>query len=115
MGRRLRAWGNQDLKDQPLNQIIGALGIALRRLPNPPKAWKSVPQLLAAKAEEADARITRTQNLLDSQTGLSDDSTWYSRRPIGAGSFGVAALFEKIDDNGHVVDVRDRLKNIGFY
>ena len=106
MGRRLQAWGNQDLRDQHLNQIIGPLKAALRRLPNPPQAWKSLPQLLAASLEDAKARIVRTQGLLDSQTGLPDDS-WYSRRPIGAGSYGVAALFEKVDYNGQVVDVRD--------
>jgi hypothetical protein len=106
MGRRLRAWGNQDLRDQILNQIIGPLRTALRRLPNPPQAWKSIPRLLGANQEDADAKIARTQGLLDLQTGLSDDS-WYSRRPIGAGSYGVAALFEKIGNNGQVVDVRD--------
>ena len=106
MGRRLQAWGNQDLRDQRLNQIIGPLKATLRRLRNPPQAWKSIPQLLAASLEDANARIARTQDLLDSQTGLPDDS-WYSRRPIGAGSYGVAALFEKVGHNGQVVDVRD--------
>jgi hypothetical protein len=109
MGRRLQAWGNQDLKDERSHNLHGPLENASRRHPNPPQAWKSVPNLLGKTLDDAVAKISRVQNLLYSETGLEDDETWYARRPIGAGAYGVAALFEKLDNNGQVLDVRDRL------
>jgi hypothetical protein len=109
MGRRLQAWGNPDLKDIGSNNLRGPLGNASRRLAKPPKTWKSIPDLLGGTLDDAIAKIARVRALLDSETGLPDDGSWYSRRPIGAGGFGVAALFEKVDNDGQVVDVRDRL------
>ena len=106
MGRRLQAWGNQDLQSNSY-VIAGPLGIALHRLTNPPNAWKSVPELLSQTDDAAAAKIERVQHLLDTKTGLPDDEQWHSRRPVGAGGYGVAALFEKVDENGQVVDVRD--------
>jgi hypothetical protein len=107
MGRRLRAWGNPDLKNISSFVLYSALGNASPKLPNPPKAWKSIPELLGGTYDDAIAKISRVQDLLDSKTGLPDDDSWYSRRPIGAGGFGVAALFEKVGDNGQLVDVRN--------
>jgi hypothetical protein len=109
MGRRLQAWGNPDLKDTGSNNLRGPLGKASRGLANPPKAWRSIPGLLGGTLDDAIAKIARVKGLLDSNTGLPDDDKWFSRRPIGAGGFGVAALFEKVGNDGQVVDVRDRL------
>ena len=49
-----------------------------------------------------------------SRIGTPDDRQWYSRRPLGAGGFGVAALFEKMDEKGDVVDVSNSLLSRAF-
>lgn len=39
-----------------------------------------------------------------SEAGLQGN--WVGKRPLGQGGFGLAGLWEKIDGEGHVVDVR---------
>lgn len=42
-----------------------------------------------------------------SQAGINDgDLAWVGKRPLGQGGFGLAGLWEKIDSEGNVVDVR---------
>lgn len=42
-----------------------------------------------------------------SEAGISEPPfVWVGKRPLGKGAFGVAGLWEKIDPEGNVVDVR---------
>ena len=42
-----------------------------------------------------------------SEAGISEPPfVWLGKRPLGKGSFGLAGLWEKIDGDGNVVDVR---------
>ena len=108
MGRRLQAWGNPDLSNPKANALIAPLGYAyIQKLA---RAWKTLPSLIGgASPDENASRVSHLQDLLISRIGTPDDRQWYSRRPLGAGGFGVAALFEKMDENGDVVDVSSLL------
>lgn len=41
---------------------------------------------------------------ISSQSGFGDDS-WVGRQPLGAGSFGIAGLWERVTVSGRVIDV----------
>ena len=49
---------------------------------------------MIATSERIAAGIVRVETALNPNTGLLDDKRWFSRRPVGVGGFGVAALFE---------------------
>jgi hypothetical protein len=107
MGWRLATWGRQNLEDISEYIIYGPLGRATHGLFNLSKKWRLIPSYLDRTSERIAAKITRVEAVLNSNTGLLDDGTWFSRRPVGVGGFGVAALFEKTNNLAEVVDVSD--------
>ena len=114
MGWRLATWGRQDLEDTSDYVIYGPLGRATHELFNRSKKWKLIPSYLDRTSERIAAKIARVEAVLDSNTGLLDDETWFSRRPVGVGGFGVAALFEKVNNLAEVVDVSGHLRSKAF-
>jgi hypothetical protein len=114
MGWRLATWGRQDLEDTSEYVIYGPLGRATHGLLNRSKRWKLMPSYLDRTSERIAAKIERVEAVLNSNTGLLDDGRWFSRRPVGAGGFGVAALFEKTNNLAEVVDVSDHLRSKAF-
>ena len=46
----------------------------------------------------------RFQDLFEHLLDVEDESSWYFNRPMGKGSFGAAALFDKIGENGKIAD-----------
>jgi hypothetical protein len=114
MGWRLATWGRQDLEDTSEYVIYGPLGRATHELFNRSKRWKLIPSYLDRTSERIAAKVARVEAVLNSNTGLLDDETWFSRRPVGVGGFGVAALFEKVNNLAEVVDVSDHPHSKAF-
>jgi hypothetical protein len=114
MGWRLATWGRQDLGDTSEYVIYGPLGRAMHGLFNRSKRWRLIPSYLDRTSGRIAAKIGRVEAVLNSNTGLLDDEAWLSRRPVGVGGFGVAALFEKINNLAEVVDVSDHLRSKAF-
>ena len=56
-----------------------------------------------ANARDYDKWDTDPAQFIRSYSGLGND--WVGKRPLGAGGFGMAGLWEKLDENGTVIEV----------
>ena len=61
-----------------------------------------------ASAEDIRLWESKAAKFIRSRSGIDEGpGIWVGRRPLGVGGFGVAGLWEKLDGEGYVVDVRD--------
>ena len=58
-----------------------------------------------ANASDYEKWDTAPAEFIRSSSGLG--SGWLGKRPLGAGGFGMAGLWEKRDDNGTVIEVNE--------
>ena len=58
---------------------------------------------VTAKDSECEVWGTAPAEFIRSYSGL--DNSWVGKRPLGAGGFGMAGLWEKRDGNGTIIEV----------
>ena len=57
--------------------------------------------------EDLTMWTSTASQFIRSDAGITEDSfVWVGKQPLGQGSFGLVGLWEKIDREGNVVDVR---------
>ena len=114
MGRRINDWGVPNLQD--MGNIILPGPLRNRNIVTQlPQRWQKFWKALGKDEEKRKGKVARMLDLMNSSPGLADEDRWIPNLVVGAGGFGVAAVFQKRDSIGAIEDVSHFSKLGGNY